>query len=63
MATKGGGARQGRDSGASEGIGGSRRGERSQRECERGQGVRRAGHSGAVAVASAMAAAGMTDAV
>ncbi len=34
MATTGGGARQGRDSGASEGIGGSRRGERSQRECD-----------------------------
>ena len=33
MATTGGGGRQGRDSGASEGIGGSRRGERSQREC------------------------------
>ena len=33
MAMTGGGARQGRDSGVSEGIGGSRRGERNQREC------------------------------
>ena len=36
MATTGGGARQGRDNGVSKGIGGSRRGERSQRECDGG---------------------------